>query len=542
MASSSTSRTPGVTFIQEDSFHKLVDAEESLRQTLPRLGDIFTNISSALGSWGEGESHDFRDHLLACSTLLTRFTSALVQFSARIEPVRHHVQYLESTTKVVDKLVHDRETMLRHAIPIEQSLAGMDPNDKETQKRVKHLSELKTQIGQLNANITAKQLQMRDFKRSTARDWTANMFGALHECSQKGSIIGEFGKLVVQEIPSEANVSRSDYNGHSRARVVLVEAEHDLGGVIFTRTFSTDRSKVVRPGGGRRHIKNAVTPTKSSRSSVKAGKRPMGQDSIITAPSLLSPSSSVDGHGQGSSPVKWVAPGGGRRHTTGKSSNRSGDPGRLFSWSLRSKSSVSSSETPSPSPSSPVDSLDSGVYSPDPARIPNIDASLRSWGVTPIAEEDRALTPSEHEMIPLAHIERASSVNYVPSLAETSTMATEGGDSVRTPSHRSYPDSEYDIEDASPSYDDGSPALPPIPPVGEFAIDFSNDEPQEAQNLTPDNRFTFNGPPPAYSSGIPHLNGDHSLSILLESSTRRPPSKQRSLSSRVNWRSLGGRE
>ncbi|KDQ53850.1 hypothetical protein JAAARDRAFT_414479 [Jaapia argillacea MUCL 33604] len=302
-SSAYTSRTRSTFSLEEDQdlLQNLADSEESFIQSLARLSAEFSTVSSAIESWGWAESHDFRDPLQACCTLLGRFSSCLNNFSSRIQPVRQHVEYILSTTKHLDGLKSRRHSLSSQVGAVERSMVGMNPYDSAVQRRLDELNAFKTQIREVNAEIMAKEASLVEFKRSTVRDWVSIMFGALQECSRKGSVIGEFGKRIIQDIPVTSDAGRSaNYTGYNRTKVMMSEADRCINAVTFSPTFASDRSKKVKPGGGRRATPSVTKPPKVS-------------GGPTAAPPPLSGSSFAESS-SASNARPPVMPGGGRRH------------------------------------------------------------------------------------------------------------------------------------------------------------------------------------------------------------------------------------
>ena len=96
---------------------------------------------------------------------------------------------------------------------------------------------LREHVYTLDAEITNEEIGLGDYKRVKAREWMGVLFGALQECSEKGVVVAKSCRSVIGHISTETTQTghaRAQYADDSRVRTLVVEAERELQGILFT--------------------------------------------------------------------------------------------------------------------------------------------------------------------------------------------------------------------------------------------------------------------------------------------------------------------
>ncbi|KDQ54062.1 hypothetical protein JAAARDRAFT_60848 [Jaapia argillacea MUCL 33604] len=89
------------------------------------------------------------------------------------------------------------------------------------------------------------------------RLWLTAMFSALHQHSQKGVIIGNFGEMIARRVtpkPSRWKSRGPRSYPYTRPIILLREADRLLTRVSSSSSSTRSRSRFIFPGGGRRHF------------------------------------------------------------------------------------------------------------------------------------------------------------------------------------------------------------------------------------------------------------------------------------------------
>jgi predicted RNase H-like nuclease (RuvC/YqgF family) len=154
-----------------------------------------------------------QDTLSASTTLLTHFSAALSQYAAHGHPMREYLKSIRTREENLDELKRRRKAVSSKADAAEKKLSRMSPEHKNLHLQTDALNVLRAEIRSLDSDIMSEEAALGDFKRTTTRQWLGLKFGALLECSEKGTvravftpfyafshlyqIVGEYGKQVV---------------------------------------------------------------------------------------------------------------------------------------------------------------------------------------------------------------------------------------------------------------------------------------------------------------------------------------------------------
>ncbi|EJF63738.1 hypothetical protein DICSQDRAFT_134340 [Dichomitus squalens LYAD-421 SS1] len=237
------------------SLQDLIIAEKAVLNSLQRLSADFARASEALRLWGQGEGDDLGDTLTASNALLVHFSSALSVYASHEGTIREQMKAIRTREENLDELKRRRKSVFSDAEAAERKLSKMNPENKNLQQQTDHLNRLREDIRQMDADITAEEANLGDFKRSTVRAWMGRKFGGLLECCEKGAIVGELGKLVISEIPLEQTqpgLPRPYYAGHARTEFLVAEAARSVSEVTYSPEPDPNPShRTIRPLPGR---------------------------------------------------------------------------------------------------------------------------------------------------------------------------------------------------------------------------------------------------------------------------------------------------
>lgn len=97
---------------------------------------------------------------------------------------------------------------------------------------------------QMDQDITTEETKIGDFKRQTLKEALSYKFGGLEELGEKMCIIGELGKLLLEEVPLEetpVGYGRAPYTGYEKTENAVREATKCLGTVQFHAASSNPK-------------------------------------------------------------------------------------------------------------------------------------------------------------------------------------------------------------------------------------------------------------------------------------------------------------
>ncbi|KAM6495048.1 hypothetical protein JOM56_009671 [Amanita muscaria] len=217
----------------------LITAEKSVLLSLQRLSADFEKSSELLRTWGVGEGDDLGDTLNASANILTHFSSALTQYASHGHRMRDQMKAIRTREEALDDLKRRRRTVMSNADAAEKKLSKMSPEHKNLEQQQDTLNRLRNEIRSLDGDILAEETSLSDFKRTQTKTMMGLKFGGLLECCEKGIIAGEYGKLVIAEIPEETTppgVPRSIYQGQRRTEEFVAEANRCVSDVVLSTT------------------------------------------------------------------------------------------------------------------------------------------------------------------------------------------------------------------------------------------------------------------------------------------------------------------
>ncbi|KAI9573083.1 Eisosome component PIL1/LSP1 [Boletus coccyginus] len=215
----------------------LITAEKTVLTSLQKLRVDLVKAGDALRIWGQGEGDDLSDILAASSTILTHFATALSTYSSLHHAVRDSMKSVRTREEALDELRRRRRRVGASAEAAEKKLHKMSPEHKNLTIQMDTLNKLRDEMHTLDGEIVREEAELGDYKRKCTKDWMGFKFGGLVECCEKGVIVGDIGRQIIQSIPediTQPGLPRAYYNGHRRVDDLVVEAERAVSQVTFS--------------------------------------------------------------------------------------------------------------------------------------------------------------------------------------------------------------------------------------------------------------------------------------------------------------------
>ncbi|PBK66038.1 hypothetical protein ARMSODRAFT_960488 [Armillaria solidipes] len=228
----------------------LITAEKTVLISLQKLSVDLTKAAEALRAWGIGEGEDLGDALGASTSIIAHFTHALTSYATHEHAIRDHMKSIRAREEALDELKRKRKVIVSRAEAAERKLSKMSPEHKNLAMQTDTLNQLRDQIRSLDSDIMTEEAALGDFKRSTTRSMMGLKFGGLLELSEKGVIVGDYGKLIVSEIPEDVTqpgMPRLMYTGHPKVEMLVSETYKAVNQVGFSTVASDSREQLQRP-------------------------------------------------------------------------------------------------------------------------------------------------------------------------------------------------------------------------------------------------------------------------------------------------------
>ncbi|KIJ40998.1 hypothetical protein M422DRAFT_48793 [Sphaerobolus stellatus SS14] len=239
----------------------LITNEKTVMLTLQKLSGDLTRASESLKAWGLGEGDDLGDVLSHACGMYTHIAAALNNFANHQSAVRSHLKSIRTREEQLDELKRKRKNVAAKADTADKKLSKMSGEHKNLPAQTDLLNRLRDEIRQLDTDILVEEARLGDFKRSSTRNFMGLKLGGLLEFGEKATIIGELGKLLIEEIPLDPTPpgqSRAFFQAHTQTANFAAEATRCVGEVVFNAP--TDAT--LNP--------DAYAPPSSARSSAHA--------------------------------------------------------------------------------------------------------------------------------------------------------------------------------------------------------------------------------------------------------------------------------
>ncbi|KAJ3827812.1 hypothetical protein F5880DRAFT_1699068 [Lentinula raphanica] len=233
---------------------ELITAEKTVLISLQKLSVDIGKSAEALRAWGSGEGEDLlvssltpfchlqypygtQDTLSASTNLLTQYAAALSNYASHEHAIRDHMKGIRSREEALDELKRRRKALISKADAAEKKLSKMSPEHKNLGMQTETLNRLRDEIRSMDSEIMSDEASLSDYKRAKTKSWMGLKFGGLLECCEKGTIIGEFGRLIINEIPEETTqpgMTRTMYMNHQKVGSLLNDATRCVEEVAFS--------------------------------------------------------------------------------------------------------------------------------------------------------------------------------------------------------------------------------------------------------------------------------------------------------------------
>ncbi|CAE6500634.1 unnamed protein product [Rhizoctonia solani] len=210
----------------------LITAEKGVLLGVQRFATDVGKSAETLKTWGQGEGDDLGDVLTHSTNLLAQFSAALTQFASYEEQIRAHMKSIRSREETLDEMKRRKRTVDHKADSADKKLAKMSAEHKSRMAQVELLNELKEEGRRLEIDIVNEEAAIGDYKRRATREFLGLKFAGMAELAEKTTIIGDLGKLMIEEIPlhtTPPGQPRALYTGREKTAELSSEAMRCIG-------------------------------------------------------------------------------------------------------------------------------------------------------------------------------------------------------------------------------------------------------------------------------------------------------------------------
>ncbi|GAB1528476.1 hypothetical protein RhiTH_011670 [Rhizoctonia solani] len=185
----------------------LITAEKGVLVGVQRLAGEIGKSAETLKTWGLGEGDDLGDVLSHSTNLLAQFSAALTQYASYEEQIRTQMKSIRSREEDLDEKKRRKRNVDNKADGADKKLAKMSPEHKSRMAQVELLNELKEEGRRLEIDIVNEEVvqptraAIGDYKRRATREFLGLKFAGMVELAEKTTIIGDLGKLMIEQIP-----------------------------------------------------------------------------------------------------------------------------------------------------------------------------------------------------------------------------------------------------------------------------------------------------------------------------------------------------
>ncbi|KAI6027139.1 hypothetical protein EDC04DRAFT_3092100 [Pisolithus marmoratus] len=236
----------------------LITAEKSVLMSLQKLSTDLTKASEALRTWGQGEGDDLGDVLTASTAILSHFSAALTTWASLHHTVRDSMKTVRTREEQLDDLRRRRKRVGSSAESAEKKLNKMGPEHKNLAAQTDTLNRLREEMRAMDGEIFREEAALGDYKRKCTKNWMVLKFGGLVECCEKGNIVGDVGKGIVQQLPdivTTPGFPRPPYTNGGRVSSYVEEAQRAIGQVKFSGAPSGRRHGISQaPASGEQNL------------------------------------------------------------------------------------------------------------------------------------------------------------------------------------------------------------------------------------------------------------------------------------------------
>lgn len=216
----------------------LITSEKSVLQANERLSADLAKACQNLSIWGNSEGTDLSDVLGHASSILMHLSRAFERYAEHEAEVRSLWKNIRTREEELEELVKRRKSVGSRAEREEKKLAKMGQENKNLMQQTELLQSLRDQMRQMDTDILTEEAKLGDYKRRAMKEALGLKFGGCLELAEKATIVGELGKLLIEEIPLEETppgYGRAPYQGHEQTARLDAEAERCINEVQFMR-------------------------------------------------------------------------------------------------------------------------------------------------------------------------------------------------------------------------------------------------------------------------------------------------------------------
>ncbi|ORY20374.1 Eisosome component PIL1-domain-containing protein [Naematelia encephala] len=229
----------------------VITSEKGAMQMTEKLAIDTQKAAAALPPYGAQEGPDLQDVLTHSSTLLNHLSTALTVFTTHQSNMRTCYKRIREREEALDELRRRRRHTGSKAETAERKLAKMGPENKGLPQQTELLEKLRIDMRQqMDTDIVNEESKLGDFKRQTVKEALSLKFGGLEELGEKMCIIGELGKLLLEEIPLEETppgYGRAPYYGYEKTENAVTEATKCLATVQFHAASNAPKAPALAP-------------------------------------------------------------------------------------------------------------------------------------------------------------------------------------------------------------------------------------------------------------------------------------------------------
>lgn len=214
----------------------MIHSEKSVLQSVDRTAGEFAKAQQSLSAWGQTEGSDLADITTHASLILSHLPTGYSKFSAHQADQRAIWKSVRTREEELDDLQKRRRNTFARAEKEEKKLAKMGQENKNLHSQTELLSSLRDQIRHMDTDIVTEEAKIGDFKRRATKEALGIKFNGLLELAEHLTIVGELGKLLIEEIPLEETppgYGRAPYQSYATTERLSSEAAKCISQVVF---------------------------------------------------------------------------------------------------------------------------------------------------------------------------------------------------------------------------------------------------------------------------------------------------------------------
>lgn len=255
---------------------ELIINEKAVLQGQERLGSALSASATSLAAWGSTQGADLSDILSHANSILQHLAQAFQTYANREADIRVLLKNIRSREEEFEELLKRRRNTGAKAEREEKKLAKMGQENKNLQAQTELLSELRESMKQMDTEILVQEAKLGDFKRQVTKEALGIKFGGCFELAEKAQIVGELGKLLIEEIPLEqtpAGYGRAPYEGAEQTQRLSAEADR----VVCDNAMSWNGLALIGDFFRLADQRSSISPTSSQASSAWSTSQSIGQ-------------------------------------------------------------------------------------------------------------------------------------------------------------------------------------------------------------------------------------------------------------------------